>query len=334
MQFDQLNWREFISLLGAAGAWPLAAGAQQTVQVRRIGVLMAFAESNPTAQAWLAAFRDGLAKLGWTEGRNLRVDYRWATTDAKLIEQSAKDLVALAPDLILSSSSPTTAALQQQTRTIPIIFAIVTDPVGQGFVASLAKPGGNITGFINLEASITGKYLELLKEIAPRVARVAIYFNPITAPYSDTYLQPFKAAAASFGVEPIVAPVRDMTDLEAVVAAFAREPNGGLIAMPDGFSTAHRVEVTSLAARYGLPAVYAVRQFSEVGGLMSYGSDTTDNYRRAATYVDRILRGEKPGDLPAQFPVKFELVINLKTAKALGLEVPLFLQQRADEVIE
>ena len=166
------------------------------------------------------------------------------------------------------------------------------------------------------------------------MARVAIYFNPITAPYSDTYLQPFKAAAASFGVEPIVAPVRDMTDLEAVVAAFAREPNGGLIAMPDGFSTAHRVEVTSLAARYGLPAVYAVRQFSEVGGLMSYGSDTTDNYRRAATYVDRILRGEKPGDLPAQFPVKFELVINLKTAKALGLEVPLFLQQRADEVIE
>jgi putative ABC transport system substrate-binding protein len=275
-----------------------------------------------------------LRALGWDEGRNVQIEYRWATTDAKRIEQSAKELVALQPDVILSANSPTTAALQRQTSTIPIVFAIVVDPVGQGFVNSMSRPGGNITGFVNLEASVAAKYLELLREIAPRVARVALYYNPKTAPYANIYLQSFKAAAASFGVEPIDAPIRDMTELEAVIAAIAREPNGGLIAMPDSFNMAHRSDVTSLAARYRVPTIYAVRQFAEAGGLISYGSDNRDNWRRTAGYVDRILKGAKPADLPVQAAVKFDLVINLKTARALGLEVPLILQQRADEVIE
>jgi len=327
--------REFIALIGGAtAAWPLIARAQQANRIRRIGVLMAYAESDSEAQSYIAALRDGLGKLGWTEGRNIHIDYRWSTPDLQLIEQSAKELIGLQLDLIVSSGSPTTVALLEQTRTIPIIFANAVDPVGQGFVASLAKPGGNVTGFINLEPSIAGKYLELLKEIAPRVTRVAIYFNPATAPYAEIYLNSFKAAAASLGVEPIAAPVHDMIELETVIAAVARVPNGGLIAMPDGFNTAHRVEVTSLAARYHLPAVYPGRQFTEVGGLLSYGNDVRDNYRRAAGYVDRILKGEKPSELPAQFPVKFELGVNLKTAKALDLDVSSSLQQRADEVIE
>jgi putative ABC transport system substrate-binding protein len=250
------------------------------------------------------------------------------------MQRFAKELVALQPDLILSSTTPTTAALLQQTRTIPIVFATVADPVGSGFVASFPQPGGNATGFVVTEGSLGGKWPELLKEIAPRVARVAMLFNPSTAPYAEIYLNPFKAAAASLGVEAIVAPVRDMTELESVVAAQARDPNGGLIVMPDSFMDARRVEITSLAARYRLPAAYFFRAFAEFGGLLSYGNDLTDNYRRAATYADRILKGAKPSELPVQGPVKFELVINLKTAKALGLDVPLHLQQRADEVIE
>jgi putative ABC transport system substrate-binding protein len=246
----------------------------------------------------------------------------------------AKELVALQPDLILSNTTPTTTALLQQTRTIPIVFAIVADPIGSGFVASFARPGGNVTGFIFTEPTMAGKWLELLKEIAPRVARVAMLFNPVSATYAEYWLNPFKAAAASFAVEAIAAPVRDRSELESVVAAQAREPNGGLIAMPDSFTDAHRVEITSLAARYRLPAVYPFRFFAEVGGLLSYGVDRTDNFRRAATYVDRILKGEKPSELPVQAPVKFELVINLKAARALGLDVPVQLQQLADEVIE
>jgi putative tryptophan/tyrosine transport system substrate-binding protein len=327
--------REFITLLGgAAAAWPLAVRAQQTERVRRIGVLMSFAESDPEAQAWLAAFREGLQKLGWTEGRNVRIDYRWVMFDLVSIQRSAKEVVALQPDLILSASTPVTASLLRETRTIPIIFTNIVDPVGSGFVKSLSRPGGNITGFLNLEPSMGGKFLELLKEIAPKVARVAMFFNPVTAPYADIYLNPLKAAATSFGVEVIVAPVRDMTELETIIAALAREPNGGLIPMPDGSMNAHRAEITSLAARYRLPGVYFNRSFSHLGGLLSYGNDIGDNYRRAAGYVDRILKGEKPSELPVQFPVKFELVINLKTAKALGLEVSSQLQQRADEVIE
>jgi putative ABC transport system substrate-binding protein len=326
--------REFITLLGGAAAWPLAARAQQAAGMRRIGVLMAYAESDSEAQAFVAAFREGLQKLGWTEGRNVRIDIRWGNVDVESMRRFAKELVALQPDLILAHNTPTTAALLQQTRTIPIIFANVSDPVGSGFVASFPRPGGNVTGFTNIEPTMAGKWLELLKEIAPRVARVAFLFNPATAPYAEYYLKPFKAAAASFAVEVIAAPVRDTSELESVIATQARAPNGGLIVMTDSFTTAHRAEITSLAARHRLPAVYPYRFFTELGGLLSYGSDQPDNFRRAATYADRILKGAKPSELPVQAPVKFELVINMKTAKALGLDVPAQLQQRADEVIE
>ncbi len=302
-------------------AWPIAARAQHGARVRRIGVLMAYAESDPEVQARVAAFRDGLQKLGWTEGRNIRINHLWAAIDAESRQRFAKELVALQPDLIVTDSTPTTAALQQQTRTIPIIFTNISDPIGSGFVASFPQPGGNITGFINLEASMGGKWLELLKEIAPRVTRIAFVFNRATAPGSGSYfLGPFMAAAASFGVEAIAAPVHDTSELESVVAAQA--------------AAVHRAEIISLAARYRLPAVYSNRFFTELGGLLSYGHDRLDNYRRAASYADRILKGAKPSELPVQAPVKFELVINLKTAKALGLDVPLHLQQRADEVIE
>jgi putative tryptophan/tyrosine transport system substrate-binding protein len=238
------------------------------------------------------------------------------------------------PELIFSSNTPSTASLLQQTRTVPIIFALVADPVGSGFVASLPRPGGNVTGFMALEPTMTGKWLELLKEIAPRLVRVALLFNPATATYADNFLKHFKAAAASFGVAAIAAPVHDPSELESVIAGQARELNGGLIVIADPFLTVHRVEIISLAAHYRLPAVYPFRFFAELGGLLSYGHDVVDNFRRAAVYVDRVLRGAKPSELPVQAPDKFELVINLKTAKALGLDVPLNLQQRADEVIE
>jgi len=327
--------REFITLLGGAAAWPLAARAQQPERMRRIGVLMGYAESDSDAQARLAAFRNGLRKLGWAEGRNIQIDTRWPIpADLESMQRFAKELVALQPDVILSHITPTTAALLQQTRTIPIVFATVADPVGSGFVASFSRPGGNATGFTSIEPTMAGKWLELLKEIAPRVARVALLFNPVTAPYAEYFLNPLKAAALSFGVEAIAAPVRDTSELESIVAAQAREPNSGLIVTPDSFTHVHRAEITSLTARYGLPAVYPFRQFSEVGGLLSYGNDEHDNFRRAAAYVDRILQGARPSELPAQAPVKFELVINLKTAKALGLDVPLQLQERADELIE
>jgi putative ABC transport system substrate-binding protein len=331
--------REFILALGGAAAassnlWPLAARAQQGGGMRRIGVLMGFAESDREGQAWLAAFREGLQKLGWRGGRNIRIDTRWGALDADSRQRFAKELVALQPDLILSQVTPTTLALLQQTRTIPIVFATVADPVGSGLVASIARPGGNVTGFSNLEGSMAGKWLELLKEIAPRVKRVAIVFNPATAPYAEIFLNPFKAAAASFAVEAIVAPVRDTSELESAIAAQAREPNSGLIVMPDSFVVAHRAEIISLAARHRLPAVYPFRFFTELGGLLSYGNDQVDNWRRAATYADRILNGAKPSELPVQAPVKFDLAINLKTAKALGLNVSLQLQQRADAVIE
>jgi putative tryptophan/tyrosine transport system substrate-binding protein len=328
--------RQFITLIGgAAVAWPLAARAQQPERMRRIGVLIGLAESDPEAQAWAAAFREGLQKLGWAEGRNIRIDTRWASSDMESMQRYAKELVALQPDLILSTNTPTTASLLQQTRTIPIIFANVSDPVGSGFVANLPRPGGNVTGYINIEASLASKWLELLKEIAPRVASVAFLFNPATAPDSGSYfLGPFKAAAPSFQVEAISAPVQDTSELESVIAAQARTPNSGLIVMPGAFLTTRRAEITSLAARYRLPAVYPYRNYTELGGLLSYGNNLVDNFRRAAIYADRILKGAKPSELPVQVPVKFELVINLKTAKALGLDVPLFLQQRADEVIE
>jgi putative ABC transport system substrate-binding protein len=327
--------REFITILGgAAAAWPRAGRAQQPEQVRRIGVLMSYLESDPEAQAWYAAFREGLQKLGWTEGRNIQIDNRWAAPDdAELMREFAKELIALQPDLIVSGT--TTTALLEYTRTISIVFVLVSDPVGSGFVASFSRPGGNVTGFNVSEQTLAGKWLELLKYIAPHVARVAMLFNPVSAAaFAEYWLTPFKAAAPSLGVEAIAAPVRDRSELESVIAAQAREPNAGLIAMPDSFTDTHRAEITSLAARYRLPAVYPFRLFAEAGGLLSYGLDRSDNFRRAATYVDRILKGEKPSELPVQAPVKFDLVINLKAARALGLEVPAQLLGRADEVIE
>ena len=335
-----MNRRTFISLLGGAAAapsvpWPLAARAQQPVGgVRRVGMLMAWNESNPEIHAWLAPFREALGKLGWTEGQNIQFEFRWAGNDPNRIQQGAKELVSLQPNLIISSSSPTTAILLQQTRTIPIVFTNIVDPVGQGFVASLSRPGGNATGLVNLEASMAGKWLELLKEVMPRLARVAVPFNPATSPYADFYLSYFKSTAPTFGVQVIAASIADMAAFETFAAAQASEPNTGVVPMPSAFMSGHTVEIAATMARYRLPALYSARSFAEAGGLLSYGNDVRDNYRRAATYVDRILKGEKPSELPVQFPVKFELVINLKTAKALGLDVPWILQQRADEVIE
>ncbi len=330
-----MNRRWFITMLGGvAVGLPLTARAQQGERMRRIGVLMGRSESDQEGQAFVAAFREELQKLGWAEGRNIRIDYRWASPgDADSIRRLANELVALQPDLALTQNTPNTAALAQQTRNIPIVFATVSDPVGSGFVASFPRPGGNVTGFTNIEPTTAGKWLELLKEIAPHVTRVAFLFNPATAPY-EYYLSPFKAAARSFAVEAIAAPVRDRSELEPVITALARAPNGGLVVMTDTFLLNHRVEITSLAVRYRLPAVYPYRAFTEAGGLLSYGNDTHDNFRRAASYVDRILKGAKSSELPVQAPVKFELTINLKAARALGLDVPMLLQQRADEVIE
>ena len=325
--------REFITLLGGTLALPRIARAQQPERMRRIGVLMAYAESDREGQAWVAAFWEGLQKLGWTEGRNIRIDIRWAAADVEAIQRFAKELLALQPDLILTQNTPTTAALLQQTRTIPIIFANVADPVGSRFVTNFPRPGGNVTGFILFEPTMAGKWLSLLKEIAPNVNRAAFLFNPATAPYAD-YLGSFEASARSLAVEAIAAPVHSPSEFEAVFSALARDPNSGLVAMADIFLSNHRVEIITLATRYRIPAVYPFHQFTEVGGLLSYGNDPPDNFRRAATYSDRILKGEKPADLPVQAPTKYKLVINLKTAKTLGLEVPLKLHQLADEVIE
>jgi putative tryptophan/tyrosine transport system substrate-binding protein len=326
--------RDFIQGIAVSAAWLPVARAQQPEKMRRIGVLMAYAESEAEGQADVEAFRQELQKLGWTDGRDLRIDYRWAALNAEAMERFAKELLALQPDLILSQSTPTTLTLLHQTHTVPIIFAAVADPVGSGFVTSLSRPGGNVTGFTAMEGSVAGKWLELLKEIAPRVARVVFLFNPATATYAEYYLTPFKAAAASFGVEAIAAPAHDMAEFESVVAAQAHTPNTGLILMPDAFTIDHSEEITLLAARYRLPAVYPFRFIAELGGLLSYGNNRLDNFRSAATYADRILKGAKPSELPVQAPVKFELVINLKTAKALGLDVSMQLKQRADEVVE
>jgi putative ABC transport system substrate-binding protein len=327
--------REFIGFLGGAAAWPVAARAQQPDRMRRIGVLMPLTADDPLGQTRIAAFREELGKLGWMEGRNIRIDTRWmATGDIESMQRFAKELVALQPDLIVTQSTPITATVLQETRTIPIVFALVADPIGSGFVTNFAQPGGSVTGFVTMVPEMAGKWLELLKEVAPSVARVNLLFNPATATYFEYWLNPFKAAAVSFAVEAIAAPVHDRSELEPVIAEQARAPNGGLIVMPDTFTDAHRVEITSLAARYRLPAVYPYRQFTAVGGLLSYGDDLIDNFRRAPTYVDRILKGEKPSELPVQAPVKFQLVVNLKTANALGLTIPPLLLARTDETIE
>jgi putative ABC transport system substrate-binding protein len=327
--------REFTRLLGgAAVAWSVAAQAQQTERVRRIGILTFSAESDQEGQSSVAAFREELRKLGWMEGRNIEIDIRWAAADLELMKRFARELAALQPDLILTSSTPAAAAMLQQTRTIPIVFVIVADPVGSGFVASLPRPGGNATGFTPIVRSLGGKWVELLKEIAPRLARVALLFNPPTATFIEGFLDPFKAAAATVGAEAIVAPVNDMPGLEPLIATEARASNSGLVVIPDAFTIQNRAEIIALAARYHVPAIYWSRSFTEIGGLISYGPFIVDEYRRAAAYVDRILKGAKPSELPVQAPVKFELVVNRKTARALGLDVPPSLLAAADEVIE
>jgi putative ABC transport system substrate-binding protein len=328
--------REFITVFGGAViAWPLAANAQQRGPMRRIGVLMGYAENDLEAQAQFAAFRAEFQKLGWTEGRNTLIDARWTIpAQVELMQRLATELVALKPDVILSSTTQATTALLQQTHTIPVVFPTVADPIGSGFVASFTRPGGNATGFSLSEPTQAEKWVELLKAIAPHVAKMAIVFNPASATYFEYWLNPIKAAAASFGVEAFVTPVHDGSELDSVFAAQAREPNNGVITMPDPFTLARRVEIVSLAARYRIPVVYPYRFFAEAGGLLAYGVDLADNFRRAATYVDRILKGEKPSELPVQAPIKFELVINLKTAKALGLTVPDTLLVAADKVIE
>jgi putative ABC transport system substrate-binding protein len=329
-----MHRREFLGVLGSTATWPAVAHSQQAGPVRRIGILMGGAESDQEGLSSVAAFREGLQNLGWMEGRNRKIDIRWAAADVELMKRFAKELVTLQPDLILTSSTPAAAAMLQQTRTIPVIFVLVADPVGSGFVASLPQPGGNATGFTPIVSSLGGKWVELLKEIAPRVARVILVFNPPTATFVDGYLNPFKTAAASLGAEAIVAPFNDMPALESLLATEAREPSSGLVVIPDAFTQQHRAEITALAARFHVPAVYWSHSFAEAGGLISYGPYIVDEYRRAALYADRILKGAKPSELPVQAPVKFQLVINLKTAKALGLDVPPSLLAAADEVID
>ena len=327
--------RQFISLLGgAAVAWPLAARALQAGQVRRIGVLIGFAESDSDVQSWLAALRGALAKLGWTDGSNLRIELRWGAADPDRIKSFAKELVDLRPDAILGTTTPVISALARETHTIPIVFANVVDPIGSGFVASLAHPGGNITGFTALDSALGGKWVGLLKEIAPHTVRAALLFNPTTASPLQIYMPSIQAAATSFAVEVSAAPVHAKDEIERVIAAQARNPGGSLIVMPDIFNRRNRDLIIALAARYGVPAIYFVRPFADSGGLISYEPDFAEQYPQAAGYIDRILRGEKPADLPIQMPIKVPLVINLKTANALGLDVPSHLQQLADEIIE
>jgi putative ABC transport system substrate-binding protein len=326
--------RQVIGLLGgAAVVWPLTARAQQGERVRRIGVLNPFAENDPEVQANITAFRQALQKLGWTDGRNLRIDYRWGGANPERIRAHATELVALEPDVILVSSPLALQPLQQETRSIPIVFTGVSDPVGSGFVASLAHPGGNITGFAVAEFSMYGKYLELLKEVAPDVIRAAVMMNPEQVPQAGNW-RAIETVAPSFKVRLTAAHVRDSAEIERAIDAFARESNGGLIVLPSALTIVHRGLIIALAARHRLPAVYAFRQFVIDGGLMSYGVDLVDQYRQAASYVDRILRGKKPGDLPVQQPTQFRLIVNLTTAKVLGLTIPESFLLRADEVIE
>jgi putative ABC transport system substrate-binding protein len=325
--------REFIAGLGGVAVWPLAAHAQQPDRVRRIGMLWGSAEDDPVNKPRIAAFRQGLERLGWLEGRNVRIDHRFAAARPPLFQALARELIALQPDVIVANTTPAAAALQREGSAIPIVFLLVSDPIGSGFIASLARPGGNLTGLLNIEASITAKWLAMLKEIAPPLARAAFMANPKTTPY-DYFLRAAEAAAPSLAIEVVPSRVETAADIERAIESFARLPNGGLVLPPDFTTTVNRDLIIALAARHRLPAVYAGRFFVAAGGLMSYGIDGVDVYRQAATYVDHILRGAKPADLPVQAPVKYETVLNLKTAKALGLTVPDLLLVRADELIE
>jgi putative ABC transport system substrate-binding protein len=327
----QMKRREFMTLLGGAAAWPLAARAQQGDRMRRIGVLMPYDENDPVTKTMLSAFTQALASLGWTDGRNVRMDLRWHGDDTNRIPALAQELVGLQPDIIVTNTTAATAAVQGGTRTIPIVFANVTDPVATGIVPRLDRPSGNVTGFAIFEGTLGGKWLELLADIAPGLKRTAIMFNPDTIPAS-AYMPSLEMAARSLKVTPIFAPVHSDVEIETAIISLGREPGRGLVVMPDFFTTVHRAPIISAAARNNVPTVYWASFFARDGGLLSYGVDQVDIWRRAATYVDRILRGEKPAELPVQLPTKYEMVVNLKTAKALGLTVPQSILLRADEI--
>ena len=331
----QMRRRQFITLLGGATvAWPLSARAQQDGRVPRVGVLISVAESDPEGQSWFKAFMQGMQAVGWTDGRNIRIDVRWGDGEVDRLQKLAKELLDLQPDVVFAVTTPSVKAVLRETHTIPVVFTLVTDPVAQRLVESLVRPGGNITGFTILEPEIAGKLVQVLKEIAPATARAAVIFNPDTEPYYKLYMSSIEAAAASFAMKVFEAPVHNRAEIEAAISALAREPAGGVIAMSGTFTTVHRDLIIALAARYRLAAAYPFRFFVADGGLISYGGDLRDTQRRAAIYVDRILKGAKPADLPVQLPTKFELVINLKTAKALGLAIPATFLLRADELIE
>ncbi|MGA2816850.1 MAG: ABC transporter substrate-binding protein [Xanthobacteraceae bacterium] len=333
----EIQRREFLTLLGGAAAtWPLAAQAQQSGTTPRIGLLVGLPEGDPEGERWVKALLTGLDKLGWKSGANVQIDLRWGGTDPDGMLKLAKELVALRPDVIQVTTTPATAAILRETHTIPVVFAIVSDPVGSGFVQSFPRPGGNVTGFVNIEASVGGKWLELLKELAPRIIRVAVLFNPKTAPQSSFYLKSMQAAALPLGVTLAVNEVGSADEIKAAIADLAKSSDAGLVVTPDIFTIAQarRELIVALADRYRIPAVYFIGTFISSGGLVSYGVDHPDLLRRAADYIDRILKGEKPENLPVQLPTRFELAVNLKTAKALGLTVPSSLLATADEVIE
>jgi ABC-type uncharacterized transport system substrate-binding protein len=325
--------REFIACVGSAAAWPVLVWAQQQDRVRRVAVMMGIA-NDLEGQARVAALRRAMKELGWTEGHSLQLDYRWVGGDADHARVVAAEVVSLNPDVILANGTTSVVALRHETSTVPIVFVVGLDPVESGFVTSLARPGGNITGFTTFEPEMGGKWLEVLKEIAPRVVRVALIFNPETQPAHATFVRSIEAAAPVFAVDPIAAPVQGVGEIEDRLAAFGREPGGGFIVIPDVFTSTHLDPIIASAAQHSLPGVYPFPFFARKGGLMSYGIDLTDLFRRSASYVDRILRGAKPGELPVQTPNKFELILNLRTAKTLGLEAPPSLLARADEVIE
>ena len=328
--------RDFMALVGSAATWPLAARAQQPGGMRRIGVLLGNTESDSQAQAGVAKFTKALQDLGWNVGRNIAIDYRWAAADLGRMATFAKELVALRPDLIVGSTTPVIEALQRETKTIPIVFAIVSDPVGSGFVSSLSRPGGNITGFINVEASLSGKWVELLKEVVPHLSRAALLFNPETAPFFNYFLQPFESAARASAIDPTTAPVRAPGDIERIFAELGARQDTGVVVLVDVFSAKRSTldVIISAAARNRVPTIYPYRYMVAAGGLVSYGVDNTDLFRRAGDYVDRVLKGANPADLPVQLPTVFELAVNLKTAKSLGITIPGTVIARADEVVE
>jgi len=322
------------AIAGSVIDWRLAVRAQQGEQARRVGVLNAFAETDPQQQTWDSAFRQRLNELGWVDGRNIYVDYRWAAGSLDRLQLFAKELIALNPDVLVGVTTPATAALQRETKTIPIIFTVVSDPVGSGFVASLANPGGNITGFINIEGSLASKWVELMHEVAPSVSRVGVMYNPSTAPYAKYYVDAFRTAASALAISPVEAPVHSAAEAEAFMTKLSGEAGSGLVVMPDTSMLLYRQAFIALAERSHLPTIYPFAFFVGEGGLMSYGIEIADLYRGAATYIDRVLKGAKPNELAVQLPTKFELAVNLKTAKTLGIRFPQTVIARADEVIE